>query len=95
MQTINVSDARARLPELLNKVFAGSQSFLITKGGIPMAKIIKADKVGTIKKTKKTKKEIEKAINELAGAWKGRWKGMSANEVADMLADKAWNSHAS
>lgn len=87
MQTISISEARKRLPELVNLAYLKSKTFLITKGGVPMVKVIKADKVE--KKKEYSTKEREKAIKELAGIWKGRWKGMTSVEVADMLRERS------
>lgn len=97
MQTITITEARKRLPELVKKAYLESMSFLITKGGIPMAEVIKA---GKSKKKKNIKKvNIEKAI-KMAGKIKGiwndkKWKNKSSVEIADYLREKAWNSHAS
>ena len=93
MQTLGITEARKRLPELVNKAYLSSKSFTITKGGIPMAKIIKVNKI--TEKKKYTNKEVEKAINELAGMWKSRWKGKTTEEVVEIIRRKAWRSHAS
>lgn len=97
MQTLNITEARKRLPELVKKAYLDSKSFTITKGGISMAKITKADKTGA--KTKTSKKNIEKAIKmagKINGIWNDkRWKNKSSVEIANYLRKKAWNSHAS
>lgn len=93
MQTLNITEARKRLPELVKKVYLDSKSFTITKGGIPIAKITKA---GTsTKKNKYTAREREKAIKEAAGIWKNRWKGKTTEEVVQIIRKRAWRSHAS
>lgn len=38
MNTMNVSEARKRLSEIINRVYAGEE-FIITRNGIPVAKI--------------------------------------------------------
>lgn len=58
-----------------------------------MAKISKADKV-----TKKSKKDIEKALKlarSVKWIWDDEWKDKTTEEIADLLAERAWNSHAS
>ena len=72
---------------MVTLVYLESKSFLVTKGGVPMVKIIKAD--AKPKKKNYSTKERDKAIKELAGIWKGRWKGMTSVEVADMLRERS------
>ncbi len=93
MQTITATEARKKLPDLIKKTYFESESFLITKGGVPMAEVRKPKK--SEKERKYTLKEREKAINELAGMWKNRWKGKTTEEVVEIIRKKAWRSHAS
>lgn len=101
MQTISITEARKRLPELVKKAFLGSKSFIITKGGIPMAKITKADKTAKKRKfsAKERKKAVEKAIkmaSKIDGIWNDKkWKDKSSVEIVNYLRKKAWRSHAS
>lgn len=92
MQIINIAQARKMLPKLANDAYFKSKSFLITKRGIPIAKIVPIGTKPT--KSKYTAAEREKAINNVFGMWKNRWKGKSSVEVARILRKKAWKSHA-
>ena len=93
MQNISITKARENLPKIAEEVYFKGKTFVITKRGIPMAKITKTDKAKA--KKKYTAKDRGKAIDELAGIWKGRWKGKSTVEVVRELREKAWSSHAS
>lgn len=96
MQTLNITEARKRLPELVKKAYLNSKSFTITKGGIPMAKITKVDKAAS--KSKVSKKDIEGALKtakSIKWIWDDEWKNKTTEEIADLLAERAWNSHAS
>jgi antitoxin (DNA-binding transcriptional repressor) of toxin-antitoxin stability system len=96
MQTINITEARKRLPELVKKAYMDSKSFTITKGGIEMAKIVKAEEKTV--NLKKKKFDIKKAIQEakkIKGIWNDpEWKDKSSVEIVNYLRNKAWNSHA-
>ena len=97
MNTLSITEARKRLPELVNKVYLNSKSFIITKGGIEMAKIVRADE-STIT-TRNKKKNIQKALKlarSIKWIWDDKkWKNKSSVEIANYLREKAWNSHAS
>lgn len=84
MITMNVSQARQRFLELVNRVYAGEE-FLITKNKIPVLTIT------PIKKEKKLR--VKRKINfKSFGMWKNRkeWKGLSTIEIADRLRELAW-----
>lgn len=96
MQTVSITRARETLPKLAEEVYFKDKTFILTKRGIPMAKIVKANKA--VKKESGSKKHnIEKAL-KLAGSirwvWDDEWKGKTTEEIADLLAERAWNSHA-
>ena len=96
MQIINITEARKKLPELINRAYLESESFLITKGGIPMVEVKKADK--SIKRTR-MKANVTRAIklaNSIDWIWNDKkWKNKSTVEIVNYLREKAWNSHAS
>jgi len=61
-----------------------------------MAKIIKADKTAT--KTKRSKKDIENALKlarSIKWIWDDEWKDKTTKEIAELLAERVWSSHAS
>jgi len=93
MYKINITEARQNLLKLAEEVYFNNKTYVITKRGIPMAKIIKADKI--TKKKIYTAKDREKAIEAVAGMWKDRWKDKNTEEVVELLRKKAWRSHAS
>ena len=96
MQKVNITQAREKLPKIAEEVYFKGKSFLITKRGIPMAKIIKAD--GAVKtRTAKSKdiKKIAKDLGRIKGVWNTEWKDKSTVEVARLLRKRAWSSHAS
>ncbi len=87
--TMNVSQARQRFLELVNRVYAGEE-FLITKNKIPVLTI------SPIRKENKIKKTFKRKIDpKIFGMWKNRkdFKGMSTIEIADMLREKAWKGN--
>lgn len=98
MYKISISEAREKLPKLAEEVYFSGKTFILTKRGIPMVKIIKVDKPTRLK-LKDRKKNIEKAIklaSEIDGIWNDKkWKNKSSVEIARYLREKAWNSHAS
>ncbi|OGG19328.1 hypothetical protein A3D78_06175 [Candidatus Gottesmanbacteria bacterium RIFCSPHIGHO2_02_FULL_39_14] len=87
MHIINVTRAREKLPELMEEVFTNSKTYIITRRGIPMVKIIKADKVTKRKiKNKKALAKVFKLITEINGIWtKNGWKNKSSIEIVDFL----------
>ena len=95
-KTINFTDARDRLPELMNMAYFENKSFLVTRRGIPMIKIIKVDTVKKAKvASKKTIANALKSLTKINGIWNDpEWKDKSSIEIVDYLRTKAWNSHA-
>lgn len=92
MRKINITEARTKLPDLMERVYFKSESFILTRRGIPMAKITPTENKGTIK-PKYTAEQRAKVIEEVAGMWKNRWKGKSSTEVVKILRKKAWRYH--
>lgn len=92
MQKISIVEARQKLPKLMSGAYFESKSYLLTRRGIPMAKITP---IGTNKpeKSKYTAEQRAKVIKEVAGMWKNRWKGKSSTEVVKILRKKAWRYH--
>lgn len=96
MIKISITEAREKLPKLTNEVYFNAKTFLITKRGIPMAKISKPE--NATKKRKPSEKQVKRAIKMargLRGVWNEEWKNKSTEEVVRLLREKAWNSHAS
>ena len=96
MPNISVTKARENLPKIAEEVYFRGKTFTITKRGIPMAKMIKADKTTT--KTKRPKKNIENALKlarSIRWIWDDEWKDKTTKEIAELLAERAWSSHAS
>ena len=97
MTLISITEAREKLPKIMDEVYFNLKSFIVTRRGIPMVKIIKTDKVVTKKKA--SKKDVEKALKlarSISWIWNDKkWKNKSTIEIADYLREKAWNSHAS
>jgi len=93
MNKINITQAREKLPEIMNEVYFNLRTFIITRRGIPMVKITKIDEKEVRERV--SEKERKKAIREAARIWKNRWKGKTTEEVVSMLREKAWHSHAS
>lgn len=98
MQSINITRAREKLPKIMEDVYFKDKTFQITRRGIPMIKITKADQT-TVKSKKVVKKDIEKAIKlarSIKWIWDDdKWKDKTTEEIAELLAERAWNSHAS
>ena len=92
---LSITEARKRLPELVNKAYLNSTSFVITKGGIPIAKIVKVDK--TTKKKSTSKKDIEaaiKAARKIKWIWNDKkWKNKSSVEIANFLRERSQKTY--
>lgn len=93
MQSIGITKAREKLPDLMEDVYFKSKTFLLTRRGIPMAKLT-AVQDNKPKKPKYTAEQRRKAIEEVAGLWKDRWPGKSSREVVEILREQGWKSHA-
>lgn len=92
MKIINISQARENLPKLINDVFLESKSYLITKRGIPMVKIIKVDKLRPQRKIKsrKNKEKVIKLIRKIKGVWnENKWKNKSSVEIVNFLRERS------
>lgn len=97
MTTLNVTETREKLPQILNQVYFGVQTFTVTKRGIPIAQIVPlakkiSNKVGNIKQ------DLQKAIRSarnIKGVWNQEWKDKPTIEIAKLLREKALYSHAS
>lgn len=94
MQSISITRAREKLPDLMEDVYFKSKSFLITRRGIPMAKLTVTQNNKSQTKYKYNQEEIDKAIKGVTKIWKNRWRGKTNTEVAHLLRKKAWSSHA-
>lgn len=92
MQSIGITKAREKLPDLMEDVYFKSKSFLITRRGIPMAKLT-AVQNNKSDKPKYTAEQRRKAIEEFSGIWKNKWKGKSSREVLEIIRKKAWRYH--
>lgn len=95
MKIINITQAREQLPQLMDEVFLNSKTYLITRRGIPMVKIIKADK--SQEKKQISKKVIRKSIR-LAGNIKGiwnesEWENKSSLEIVDILRQRSQRTY--
>lgn len=66
LQTVDASQARKNLSDLMNAVFFQQQNFLLTRRGIPMAQLMPVVK-STYKKA--SRKNIDTA---LFGIWKNK-----------------------
>lgn len=72
-----------------------SKTYLVTRRGIPMIKITKPKRSEGKSLSQNKRAGAEKAVEELFGVWENKWKDKTTEEVAEMLAEKAWDSHAS
>lgn len=92
MAVMNISQAREKLPELMNEVYFNSKTFIITRRGIPMVKLTTANE-NKSKRTKSTKSARVMAVEKVFGMWAGRWATKSTIEISQLLRKKAWQSH--
>ena len=82
MITISISEARAKLPQLVNRTFAGEE-FLIVKNQIPAAKLVAVNFKQTVQVKKKVLpeafgmwKDLKKDTVDIANSWRsGAWRG--------------------
>jgi len=95
MQTLNVSQAREKLPKLMEEVFMNSKTYLITRRGIPMIKLIKADIKSKGKPfNKKNNKKLLKFAGKIKGIWsEENWKNKSSTEVVNFLRGRSQKTY--
>lgn len=93
MAVMNISQAREKLPELMNEVYFNSKTFIITRRGIPMVKITTATE-NKNKRAKSTKSARAIAVEKVFGMWAGRWATKNTIEISQLLRKKAWQSYA-
>ena len=92
MTHLNITQAREKLPKIMDEVYFHSKTFIVTRRGIPMAKISRPNKTGR-KQRLASAKDKQKIIEELRGMWKNNWQGINTIEVADMLRERSMIRH--
>lgn len=91
MNKISISYARQNLPSLAEEVYFKDKSFILTKRGIPMVKIIRADKLNTKPKIKyQDIKKILQRVSKIEGIWNSKkWNSKSSVAIAEFLRERS------
>ena len=69
-RTINVTEARQKWSELLNKVFRSRSRFIVEKSGIPVAAIISAQDLERFNRWEARRQERFKVLEEMGEPFK-------------------------
>ena len=83
-QTINVTEARQKWSQLLNKVFRRETQVIVEKSGIPVAAIIAAEDLERFKRWEAQRAERFKILDRIGEAFKDE-----TPEESDHLAARA------
>jgi prevent-host-death family protein len=86
-QTINVTEARAQLSEVLNKVYREETRIVIEKSGIPVAAVISTDDLERFTRMEAQRAERFTVLNEIGAAFKDVPPEEIEREVAKALAE--------
>lgn len=82
--TVNLSTARKNLSKILDEVFIKDKTYIITKGSIPVVKLVKVN-MDSIKKSERKRK----VDTRLFGYWKSDKR--SSIKIEKELRLKAWS----
>ena len=95
MNKISISQARQNLPKIAEEVFFKDKIIILTKRGIPMVKIIKADDSRVQMKIKKNDfSKAVAAIKKIKAIWNDRnWENISSSEMAEILRKRSQETY--
>ena len=86
-QTINVTEARQKWSQLLNKVFRRETRVIVEKSGIPVAAIISAQDLERFNRLEAQRAERFKILDEIGEAFKDESPEESERLAAQALAE--------
>src|SRR6266550_7186822 len=86
-QTINVSETRAQLSDILNNVFRKETRVIVEKSGIPIAAIISTEDLERFTRLEAQRAERFKVLDEIRAAFKDVSPEEIEREVAKALAE--------
>ena len=77
LQTVNVSEARAQLSQLLNQVYRHERRVIVEKSGIPVAAIVSANDLERLRQLDERRR---RRIEVLTASWKA-FEGEDPDEI--------------
>ena len=86
-QTINVTEARQKWSQLLNKVFRHETQVIVEKSGIPVAAIISAQDLARFKRLEAQRAERFKILDRIGAPFKDEIPAESARLAAQAVAE--------
>jgi prevent-host-death family protein len=92
IQTINVTEARQKWSQLLNKVFRRETRVIIEKSGIPVAAIISAQDLERFNRLEEERRRAFAILDEIGAAFKDETPEES-NRLATQAAAEAREVH--
>ena len=70
IRTVQASEARQRLPGLLNRVYQGKTRIVVERSGIPVAAIVTVDELRRLEALDKDREELWAAMERMSDAFK-------------------------
>jgi prevent-host-death family protein len=70
IKTVQVSEARQRLPDLLNRVYQGKTRIVVERSGIPIAAIVSVDELQQLESFDQQREELWALVQHMSEAFK-------------------------
>src|SRR3954469_9032613 len=70
VKTIQASEARQRLPDLLNRVYQGKTRIVVERSGIPVAAIVSVDEAQQLETLDQQREELWDVMQRMSKAFK-------------------------
>jgi prevent-host-death family protein len=86
-QVINVTEARQKWSQLLNKVFRSRTRVIVEKSGIPVAAIISAEELERFNRLEEQRRQRFQILEEIGQAFKDEPPDEIEREVAKAIAE--------
>jgi prevent-host-death family protein len=70
VETVQASEARQRLPDLLNRVYQGKTRIVVERSGIPVAAIVTVDELRQLETLDQQREELWAVMQRMSEAFK-------------------------
>jgi prevent-host-death family protein len=70
VKTVQASEARQRLPDLLNRVYQGRTRIVVERSGIPVAAIVSVDELQQLESFDQQREELWAVMQRMSEAFK-------------------------
>jgi prevent-host-death family protein len=70
VKTVQASEARQRLPDLLNRVYQGKTRIVVERSGIPVAAIVTVDELRQLETLDQQREELWAVMQRMSEAFK-------------------------